>query len=276
VIGLVTDSNAQMPPELVARFGITVVPVPVIVDGVTHLEGVDLDADTFYARLAAERPEVATTQPSPGQFLRAYEALARAGADAILSVHLGSSVSGTVNSARVASGSVEVPVRIVDTDTASFAVALCAWAAAEGLAAGLGLEDAAARAEGVAQATGNVFVVRGLELARAGGRLSASAPAEPGGGIPVLSMRHGTMEVVGEVADLEEAAETMSAAARAAGTDLRVGVGVADAAVTPVGDAVERRLAGTGEVREVVRYRVGPSVGVHTGPGTLGLMWASW
>ena len=102
-IGLVTDSNAQLPPELADRFAIEVVPLTVTVDGVEYLEGVDLDADDFYSRFEhGASPVVATSQPSPGRFADAYQRLADGGATEILSVHIGSAVSGTVNSARLA------------------------------------------------------------------------------------------------------------------------------------------------------------------------------
>ena len=67
MIGIVVDSNAQMPPSLVERFGVTVVPLPVTVNGVQHLEGVDLDADAFYALFEDGTPEVSTAQPAPGE-----------------------------------------------------------------------------------------------------------------------------------------------------------------------------------------------------------------
>ena len=62
----------------------------------------------------------------------------------------------------------------------------------------------------------------------------------------------------------------MASFVQAWGTALRVGVGVADAGTRPLGDALASRLAAADEVLEVVRYRIGPSVGVHTGPGTVG------
>ena len=164
MIGLVTDSNAQLPSELKERYQVEVVPLTVVVDGVEYLEGVDLDADDFYARFGAGRPQVSTSQPSPGRFAAAYEAVAERGATEILSVHIGSSVSGTVNAARLASQVSQVPVRIVDTGTASFAVSLCLWEAAEAIAAGANVEEAAAVAERVSAAVGNVFVV---EIGRA-------------------------------------------------------------------------------------------------------------
>lgn len=272
MIRVVTDSSSQIPPELVDRFGIVVVPVRVTVDGVDHLEGVDLDADAFYAAFEQGTPHVTTAQPSPGQFVAAYQALASAGAGAVVSVHVGSVVSGTVNSARLARASVDVPVRIVDTGQASFGVALCAWAAAEALAGGGSAEAAADAAQWTAARVGNVFAVRTLELARAGGRLAEPASEVPQ--IPVMTMSAGAMQVVGQAADLNEVAEVMASRVKDGGSDLRVGIGVADRSVTGVGDAVEHRLRGAPGVREVVRYRVGPSVGAHTGPGTVGVMYA--
>jgi fatty acid-binding protein DegV len=62
----------------------------------------------------------------------------------------------------------------------------------------------------------------------------------------------------------------MAGRVRAAGAGLRVAVGIADAAATPLWQALEAALAGAPEVAEVIRYRVGPSVGAHTGPGTAG------
>lgn len=273
---IVVDSNSQVPPSLIERFGITVVPLPVTVDGVEYLEGVDLEADDFYARFESGTPAVSTAQPSPGQFAVAYDGLVAAGADEILSIHLGSDVSGTVNAARLAAADAAVPVRVVDTGTVSFGVTLCAWAAAEAIEGGATMDEAAAVAERTGGRVGNVFVVRGLELARAGGRLATdgSDEASPGEGIPVLAMTGGTMHVVGHAADLDTAAELMAGQVLGAGDRLRVGVGVADSGVAHFWDAIERRLAGAAGVREVVRYRVGPSVGAHTGPGTVGVMYA--
>lgn len=274
MIGLVTDSNAQLPPALAERFGVEIVPLSVTVDGVEYLEGVDLDAGDFYARFRSGRPRVSTAQPSPGRFAEAYEAAAARGATEILSVHIGSSVSGTVNSARLASRVSPVPVRIVDTGTASFAVSLCLWEAAEAAAAGATLEEAAAAAERVGATVGNVFVVGALDVARAGGRLAGDV-ATPAGTIPVLTLAGGVMREVDRCAGMEEAADVMAGFIRAGGTSLRVGVGVSDPATVPLVEALEQRLRTAPEVAEVVRYAIGPSVGAHTGPGTVGAMFAS-
>jgi DegV family protein with EDD domain len=274
MIGICTDSNAQLPPELVDRYGVEVVPLTVTVDGVDHLEGVDLDADGFYARFAkGRRPQVTTSQPSPGRFTDAYRALAAGGATDILSIHVGSAVSGTLNAATLGSRGSPVPVRLVDTGTASFGVGCCVWEAGEAVLAGAGVEEAARVAEQLAATVGNVFVVGALDLAKAGGRLAAGVDDGGDGGehgIPVLSLVEGEIRAVGRAADAEAAAAVMADHVCLGGTGLRVAVGVADAAAGSVGDALAARLDGRPEVREIVRYRVGPSVGAHTGPGTAG------
>ncbi|MGH9226358.1 MAG: DegV family protein [Acidimicrobiales bacterium] len=278
MIAIVTDSNSQIPPSLVERFGVTVVPLSVTVDGMAYLEGVNLGADEFFARFedGATPPTVTTAQPSPGQFAAAYDRLVARGAEAVLSVHIGSSVSGTVNSARLAAEGVTVPVRIVDTGTASFAIALCAWAAAEAIAASVdvGVEDAAAAAERTAAATGNVFIIGALDLARAGGRLSPDLDPAATAAVPVLTMADGVMQVVGQAEDVDGAVDAMVSHVGRGGEGLRVGVGLGDRTMAPLCEALEQRVAALPNVSEVVRYRIGPSVGAHTGPGTVGVMFA--
>ena len=274
MIGLVTDSNAQLPAGLAERYGVEVVPLTVVVDGEEHLEGVDLDADSFYERFRTGRPTVSNAQPSPGRFAAAYEAVAERGATEILSVHIGSSVSGTVNSARLATQVSPLPVRIVDSGTASFAVSLCLWEAAEAVAAGATLEAAATAAERVGATVGNVFVVGVLDVAREGGRLSGDVATQSAADIPVLTLSGGVMREIERCAGMDAAAEAMTAFVRASGSSLRVGVGLSDEGIRPLVSALEDRLRVAPEVVELVRYRIGPSVGAHTGPGTVGTMFA--
>jgi fatty acid kinase fatty acid binding subunit len=275
VIGLCTDSNAQMPDELIARYAVEVVPLTVTVDGVDYLEGVDLDPDEFYACFTEQRvPAVSTSQPSPARFAAAYEALAARGATTIVSIHIGSAVSGTLNSARLAATMSPVPVRLVDSGTASFGIGCWVWEAAEALRAGATAEEAAVVAETLAPRIGNVFVAAAVDLVRAGGLLAKGADARAGR-IPVLSLVDGRVRVLADVGDGEEAVAVMASVVRAGGTDLRVAVGVADPAGAPLSDGLQRALAGTPEVREIVRYRVGPSVGAHTGRGTAGAFFFS-
>ena len=269
MLGICTDSGAQLPPELIARYGIGVVPLTVTVDGIEHREGVDLDADGFWDRFARRTaPSVQTAAPPPGRFLEAWGDLAARGATEIVSIHTGSEVSATLDAARIAAEMAPVPVHLVDSHTASFAVGCCTWEAAEAAEQGAAAEEAVKIAEAVAATVGNIFVVGALDLVRAGGRLTPEAGAE--GGIPVLSLVGGKVQPLGRAATLDDACDQMAGYVLGLGIDLRVGISIADRGAAPLWEALEARLAGCPEVREVVRYRVGPSVGAHSGPGTAG------
>jgi DegV family protein with EDD domain len=275
VIHVCCDSGAQLGAELAQRHGIEVVPLTVTVDGVPYLEGVDLEADRFWAMFDdGHVPSVSTAAPSPGQFLEAYERLLADGATEIVSVHTGSSISATFDAARLASTQVDVPVELVDTGSASFVVGCAALAAAERIAAGGSAADAARAATSVAAASGNVFVVGALDLARAGGRLARdSADSEADGSVPVLRLLHGEMSVIGHADGIEDAATKMAAEILATGDRLRVGLSVADPGARPIVDALRSRLDAASTDLDLLEYRVGPSVGAHTGPGTAGAVY---
>jgi DegV family protein with EDD domain len=267
VIGLVTDSSSQLPPTLRDRFHVHVVPLTIVVDGQEFDEGVDLTAGDFYARLAAGA-EVSTAAPSPGRILDTWNAAMAAGATEILSIHIGSNTSATVNSANLAVAMCEIPVTVIDTGTASFPVACCVWGAGLALERGATLEEAATVTSAVAAAVDNVFIVGALDLARRGGRLAPGA--EQGEGLPVLALHGGTMQVVDRVHDREAAVDAMAryVADRSAGRVQRAGVGHAGA--PDLADELAGLLDTVPDVAEIVRYEVGPSVGAHTGLGTAG------
>jgi fatty acid-binding protein DegV len=268
-IGLCTDSNAQVPRELAERFEIEVVPMTITVDEHDYLEGVDLDVDRFYEMFTVDRqPVVSTAQPSPGQFALAYEELTARGCTEILSVHVSSAVSGTLNAARLGARGFDVPVRLVDSGTASFGVGCCTWAAAEAICAGASLDEAAAVAESLAPSIGNVFIVGALDLV-GGSEHPVAPPTEPSG-VPVLALRDGQIQVIERVAAMRDAVAVMAAAAAGWGERLKVAIGVADLEARPLADALQCQIAAHPSVDEVIRYRIAPSVAAHTGPGTLG------
>lgn len=273
-IGICTDSNAQLPQELVDRFGVAIVPMTVHVDDAEYLEGVDLGADDFYAQFAdGHAPVVTTSLPSPGQFALAYDELAERGCTQILSIHIAAGVSGTLNAARLAAHGSPVPVRLLDSGTASFGVACCVWAAAEAIESGASLDEASSIAETLSASITNVFIVDPTDLDRlarvAGDGLVGDGLAD-GPGIPVLTLRSGEVHIVERVETMARAIDLMSSLAVHSGERLRVGVGHAARSVGPLADALAHAIAAATSVSEVMRYRIGPSVGAYTGPGTVG------
>jgi DegV family protein with EDD domain len=262
MIGICTDSNSQLPETLAQRYGVEVVPVTVTVDDHDYLEGVDLDADRFYEMLAAEPPpRVSTSQPSAGQFAAAYDALLHKGCDGILSIHVTAATSGSLNAARLAARLLPIPVRLVDSGTAGFGVSCCVWAAAEAIAMGATMDRAVQVAESLTPHIGAVFLVGELNVVRAGDELV---------GVPVMTQHEGRLDVVSRVNSLSEAVDAMSTKALGWGPRLNVAVGVGERIGEPLSEALVRRLSKAVNVVEVVRYRIGPSVGVYAGPATVG------
>ena len=272
MIALVTDSVSQIPPDLASRFGVTVVPVVVRVDGVEYCEGIDLTADQFWERISGgAMPDLGTSQPSPGEFAAVYGSLVDGGAEAIVSVHVGADHSGTLNSARLAAEDVGVDVHLVDTGTVSFGVSCCVWEAGAALRAGATAEQAASRARVVATTVRTCFIIQALDFARRGGRFDPSLVVDDG--IAVLSGRGSEMEVIAAGHTVDELCDAMVAPFVAEDRPIRAGVCLADPATLPFTEGIEARLRAADVEVEMVRYRVGPSIAAHTGPGTAGGFW---
>ena len=129
-IKIVTDSTADLPPELARELDITVVPLNVQIGEETFLDGVDLDADGFFQRLAAAPQLPTTSQPSPGAFLEVYRGLMEAGHQ-MVSIHIAATLSGTMNSAQQAKEQLgEARLEIVDSYQATMGLGLVVTAAA--------------------------------------------------------------------------------------------------------------------------------------------------
>ncbi len=257
-----TDSSALLPEPLAAGLGVLVAPARITLDGRSFEEGVDIDVDDFYERLSFGA-ETTTSQPSPGCFSRLYRAAADAGATEVLSLHLDAQVSGTVGSATLGACEAGVPVRVVDCGTVSFGVAVSVMTTVESLDAGHGAAEAVARALRVAAGIGNVFIATGT----AGGRVPSKA------GLPLLSFADGAARPVGSACDLPDAAAAMARHISGHGDGLHVAVGHAAASTAAAADALADGLERSGTVSDVIRYRIGPSIGAHTGPQSFGAFW---
>jgi len=269
-IGIVTDSSSQITTDLVARFDVEVVPMTVTIDGVDHLEGESIDADGFYGAFAdGHTPEITTSQPSPGRFTEAYERVAATGVDEIVSIHISETMSGTVGSARLAATTAPVPVTVIDTGTASFGVAVCAWATGVAIDRGANVGDIGRRVANLVPRIATAFMVGVPMLSERGGRTAAVDLSDDG--ISVLAMAAGKLEVLERVTTVEDTIDVMSTYATAWGDGVTVAIGTADAPSRSLSDRLAVALDGLDGLDDVVHYRIGPSVGAHTGPGTFGL-----
>ncbi len=271
---LVTDSTAMLPAPLARERGITVVPLQVVIGAKSYDEGVDPEAtpDTIAEALRAFTP-VSTSRPTPAVFLEAYERAAAEGAQSVLSVHLSGEVSGTFESAQLAAKEESIPVVTVDTRQLGMATGYAVLAAADVLAAGRPVEEAAGAALARAAATTSLFYVDTLEYLRRGGRIGAAA-AVLGSALavkPLLTVTDGRITSLEKVRTTSRALARLEELAVAAAEDHQVDVAVAHLAGADRADALagrlRARLCANLADREVYVGEVGAVIGAHGGPG---------
>ncbi len=273
-VAIVTDSTASLPPDVVERYGIAVVPLQVVVGARAWDEGSEATHRAVAEALAASAP-VSTSRPAPDAFVSAYTAAMESGADAIVSVHLSSQLSGTYDSAVAAAGEVDIDVEVVDSAQIGLATGFSVLAAAEAVAAGADSEAAATVACETADATRSFFYLDTLEYLRRGGRIGAAA-ALLGAALavkPLLTVLDGRVEPLEKVRTTSRAlARIEELAVEAAGSG-PVAVGVqhlgAAARAAALADRLRERLPQADPVWE---RQVGAVVGAHIGPGAVAVV----
>jgi DegV family protein with EDD domain len=273
---IVLDSTADFPgaPERFPNF--RVVPLYVRFGEQSYRDYVDISPDEFYARLQSEPALPTTSQPTPGDFLAVYEELAAY--ERVLVLPIASSLSGTFQSAGTAAeleGSGRV--RVIDSRTASAAIALLALAIQRRLERGTTDEEVDALVARYVREAQLLFTVNTLEYLARGGRIGKAA-AFAGNLLnvkPILAIRDGEVDPVKRVRGNQKAFQEFRTAFEQSTTDdpsLRVGIAHA---------AAPERLAALTELVRAVRPQaqlelattLGPVLGTHAGPGTVGFFW---
>jgi DegV family protein with EDD domain len=270
-IAIVTDSTADLPPELTKARGITVVPLTLNFDGKSLLDGVDIQPDEFYRRLHSVTTHPTTSQPSPGRFAEVYKSLLT-DHDAVVSIHISQKLSGTYESARQAAGMTDPQrVRVIDSELVSMSLGLITLAASS-LAAG-GADSAAIEAKVVDMRSSiqTYFSVATLEFLRRGGRIGR-ASALLGSVLqvkPVLCIRDGLVTPLERVRTFERALNRVVELTREVdrGHGVCVIVGHADAEADA--ERIGRELDSIADTLMI--QPLGPVVGAHAGPGVVGV-----
>ena len=176
-VAVVTDSTADIPPDVAAANGIRVVPLTVRFGTEEFRAGVDLSTEQFWARmLAPGTPIPSTAAPSPGDFIAAFEAEFAAGAEAIVCPVVGSIISGTIKSAELAARDLpDREIHVIDTASTSMSTGLPAILAAESAATGATGSEVADAVRRRLPDVDLYVAVDTLDYLRKNGRLSAAA-----------------------------------------------------------------------------------------------------
>lgn len=274
-VAIVTDSTSSLPAGAAEQFGIRVVPLRVTLGARQGTDGVDVTPADVTAALR-RREKISTSRPSPAEFVSVYETALAAGAAAVVSVHLSAKLSGTWDSACLAAQ--EFPygtVRVIDSRSTAmglgFAVLSAAHQAADGGTAGQ-VQDAAVA---TVDATSSLLYVDSLEYLRRGGRIGA-ATAWLGTSLaikPLLEVRDGQIVPLEKVRTATKAiARLVQVAAALAGpscVDLAIQHLSAPAEATALTAALQSAVQQIGQLHTA---EIGPVVGAHLGPGTLGVV----
>jgi DegV family protein with EDD domain len=272
---IVVDSTADFPqaPERFPNWRI--VPLYVRFGEESFRDYVELGPAEFYARLRTSPVTPTTSQPTPGDFDAAYKELRSY--SRVYSLHIAGSLSGTVESARIAARDFGDLVRVVDTESASAAVGMLGLAIQRRLERGTTDEEVEGLADLHRRESKLIFTLDTLDYLARGGRIGrASAWAGELLKVkPILTIRGGEVVPIKRVRGNRRAFLEFIAALEAGSDDrqeLRLAIAHADA--PDRAEALREMVRRTRPLAQLeLVTTLGPVVGTHAGPGTVGMFW---
>ncbi|HEX3794681.1 MAG TPA: DegV family protein [Acidimicrobiales bacterium] len=270
-VRIVTDSACDLTDELVDQYNVIVVPLTIRFGAEEFEDRTQLTSADFWERCKGKGALPETAAPSPGSFMAAFQKAADEGADGVLCLNISSGVSGTYASARTAADSFSaIPVQVLDTQSLTMGQGLMVIAAAEEAAAGADLDTVSASSLGRVDRVRVYGVLGGLEHLQRGGRIGG-AQALLGSLLnikPVIQVKDG--EVAQESKQRTRARALGYLSTKVAGDEPIERLAVADGACDDI-EAVLTQMGKVPSTYPMVTVQLGPVVGAHTGPNTVGL-----
>lgn len=272
-VALVTDSTSDLPKPLRESLGVQVVPLYVNLGGRAYRDWEEIKPEEIFQKVRQGEAFPNTSQPSPEDFHKAYEG-ALAKADHVLSIHISSKLSGTVQSAELAAQGFPGRVTVFDSQAASLGIGMLVLRAHELLTQGRSLEEVLRELERIRQDHFVRFSVATLEFLKRGGRIGG-AQALLGtllGIKPILTLKEGRVEAAGRARGEKKAKEEILKDFQAWGQGRgRIRAfflySAEESAVKELKEAV---LASGLPVEEALVSELGAVIASHTGPGTYG------
>jgi len=171
MIGIITDSTCDIPDDLIAKYGITIVPHYVIWGNEQFRDKVDLSVVDFYRRLQTDPVYPSSSQAGIPDFKRAYEEVAGRGFSEIITLTVSSAMSGAYRMASEAATLVDVPVSVVDGKGPTMSLGWQVLAAARARDAGMSVSDILAMLENLKQKLVQYVGMESIEYLKKGGRI---------------------------------------------------------------------------------------------------------
>ena len=272
-IKIVTDSTSDLDSHIAEDLGITIVPLNVHFGEAVFKDGIDLDTDQFFDKLINGNVFPSTSQPSLGEFVDVYKEISQPG-DVIISVHVSSKLSGTINSAQQAANTLSgtVDVRIVDTQQVSMTVGLSAVGAAQAAREGKSVEECIAVAESVARRSNFFALFDTLEYLEKGGRIG-KARSLIGGLLkirPILRVEDGEIGQFSKARSRNMGMLKLEEAVRELGKldDIAIVYSTDGSDAEELATTVKDLLPSD---KSPFLTRVGPVIGTHAGPNLVAI-----
>ena len=272
-IALITDSTSDIPAEMIERYGIIIVPLYVVWGEEQLRDGIDIDNATFYARLPKDPAHPKTSQPSPQDFA---QAIRQSGAEEVVIVTVSAALSGTMNSAEGARALVDVPVHIVDSRSVSMGLGWQVIMAARAREQGGDAQAMVAAAESVRERLTMRFAVDTLEYLHRGGRIGGAArflgtmlQLKP---LLAVDEKSGTIEAVERARTRQRAIRRLlEIVLERVDSQKPMRVAVVHTASPEEARALMEEVEAQVHPVELFCSELGPVLGVHGGPGLLGI-----
>ncbi|MEC9271521.1 MAG: DegV family protein [Chloroflexota bacterium] len=271
-IRIVTDSSCDLPSGLIEQYGISVLPCYVVVDDQTFKDGLEIQADDFYRRLLADGQTPTTAQPTPSDFQTVYRELVGQG-DQIISIHVSSKLSGTLNSAQQAKASLDdgSAVEIIDSQLASIPLGLAVLDAAIMASKGGSVHDIAGQIRQRLSLHHGLFALDTLEYLQKGGRIG-KARAFMGSVLhvkPILRLQDGEAHPVERPRNRERAMSRLVELAQELAPVRRLAVIYSTDPDRMV--ELKQGLTGILPADQIIESRFGSTLGTYIGPDALGV-----
>jgi DegV family protein with EDD domain len=272
IIKIVTDSTADLPPALAEELGITVVPLYVLFGHESYRDRVDITEDQFYQRLLNGPIHPSTSQPTPQDFTDIYNKLSQQ-ADGIISIHISSKLSGTYNSALQAKEmvSAKCPVEVVDSEMVSMGLGLLAIEAATIANSGKSLQQVVEEVKQSIRNTRLWALFDTLKYLAQGGRIG-KAKALVGTILnikPILAVKEGEMVPVSQARSRAKGIGMLYEYVNSV-TDIQ-DLSVIYTTAPDEAHVLADRIGAKFNRSRIKLVRIGSAIGVHAGPGALGV-----
>jgi DegV family protein with EDD domain len=273
-IAVVIDSTTTLPDGFLPGVELQTAPAVIIWEGEELLDGIDIQPDEFYARLAQSKESPSTSQATPIMFQRIYEDLVNRGYE-ILVVTISSKLSGMYTSAVQAKHSLAgASIEVIDSLTGTMTVGLSLSKVQEALKIGATLQKCRQVMEDTLQNTGVLLTVETLEYLERGGRIG-KASSFLGSALqlkPILEVVDGGFEGLEKIRTRSKALDRLvDLTLERIGDRRPIEISALHANAENVAHELIKKVKAQVEIKRALVTPVSPAVGVHLGPGTVGL-----